>query len=73
MRFGSRSHDTNPDEHDRPVNHERARLVASLRELAAKIEGAPLTRITASIPALTAALEPMARLVDRALARPAGK
>jgi hypothetical protein len=73
MRFGSRSHDTDTDKLDRTVTSERDRLVRTLRDLADRIEGAPFNRISASVAGITSAVEPLTRMVERALGGERGK
>ena len=65
MRFGSHSHDTELETLD--PRSERARLVRTLRDVAERIERAPLERITESLAFIVAALQPVLRLVERAL------
>ena len=67
MRFGSRSHDTDPDKPDETVTGERARLVRTLRDLADRIERAPFGRIAESVAWIAKAVEPLVTVVDRAL------
>ena len=69
MRFGSRSHDTDPDKPETTVTGERARLVRTLRDLADRIEKAPFGRITESVAWIAKAVEPVVTVVDRALGR----
>ena len=68
MRFGSRSHDVDPKSAPETTG-ERYRLVRTLRDLADRIENAPLQRITESVAPLAAAVEPLVQLVERALGR----
>lgn len=65
MRFGSHSHDIDLETLD--PRGERARLVGTLRDVAERIEKAPLDRITESLAFIVAALQPLIRLVERAL------
>lgn len=69
MRFGSRSHDIDVDKLDAAVTTERDRLVQTLRDLADRIEKAPLSRITESVAWISVAVEPLVRVVERALGR----
>ncbi len=69
MRFGSRSHDTDPEKPDATVTGERDRLVRTLRDLADRIERAPFKRITGSVAWIAAAVEPLVHVVERALGR----
>jgi hypothetical protein len=69
MRFGSRSHDTEPQKSETTVTGERARLVRTLRDLADRIERAPFGRITESVAWIAKAVEPVVEVVDRALGR----
>ncbi len=75
MRFGSRRHDVDPepDAIDTKLKGQRDQLVKLLRDLADRIEHAPLGRITDSLTWLAGAVEPMARVVERALSRQARK
>jgi len=68
MRFGTHSHDFEPEKGDSTVAAERARLVRSLRDLAERIERAKLTRARESLASIAAAVEPLKRTVERALA-----
>ena len=65
MRFGSHSHDTELETLD--PRRERERLVRTLRDTADRIEKAPLDGITESLAFIVSALEPVKRLVERAL------
>ena len=67
MRFGSRSHDV--DKLDAKVTTERDRLVRTLRDLADRIEKAPSGRITESVTRIAVVVEPLVRVVERALGR----
>lgn len=67
MRFGSHSHDI--DHETRDPRTERERLVRTLRDVAERIEKAPLDQISESLTFFRAALEPLVRVVDRALGR----
>ena len=69
MRFGSRSHDTNSEKLDARVTGERDRLVQTLRDLADRIEQAPFNRISDSVASIATAVEPLVRVVERALRR----
>lgn len=69
MRFGSHSHD-HIDLETRDPRRERDRLVRMLRDVTERIEKAPLDQITESLAFIVAALEPLTRLVERALGRP---
>jgi hypothetical protein len=71
MRFGSRSHDVDP-ERPKPntrVEAERDHLVRTLRDLADRIDRAPLHRISESVAWLTAGVKPLMGAVERALGR----
>jgi len=67
MRFGSRSHDPEPEKLDVTVTGERDRLVRTLRDLADRIEKAPFSRITESVSWIAKVVEPVVGVVDRAL------
>jgi hypothetical protein len=63
MRFGSRSHESEPEKHHSKEAVERDRLVRRLRDLADRIDRAPLTRTNS----VAAAVEPLVGAVERAL------
>ena len=67
MRFGSRSHETSPLTAGGGVRDERDRLVAVLRGLADRIEAAPFARIRDQVSWIATALEPVVRVVERAV------
>lgn len=67
MRFGRRTHDTEPDAGDPKIDDERTRLVGLLRNLADRIEHAPKRRVIEALAELTSAVEPLVRAVERAL------
>ena len=69
MRFGSRSHDIDLDKLDPKISTERDRLVRTLRDVADRIERAPAGRISESAAWITAAVEPLLRVVERVLGR----
>jgi hypothetical protein len=66
MRFGSHSHDVEPEKVGTKVKSQRDRLVKLFRELADRIEQAPMDRISDSLAWLAAAAEPLVRVVERA-------
>ena len=67
MRFGSRSHDPEPEKVDATLTGERDRLVRTLRNLADRIEAAPSKRMTESMTWLATAAGPFIKAVERAL------
>jgi hypothetical protein len=70
MRFGTRSHDTiDTDQRDAKLASERERLVALLRGIANQIEAAPDERLSVGLAWIMNAVEPLTRVVERALGR----
>lgn len=67
MRFGTHSHDVDPQQLDAKDTAERDRLVRTLRDLAERIERANLTRVRDSLRWIAAAVDPVVRSVERAL------
>lgn len=71
MRFGTHSHDSHDIDLEKlDPRRERDRLVRMLRDVTERVERAPLDQITESLAFIVAALEPLTRLVERALGRP---
>lgn len=66
MQFGRRSH-IDPETIDSAVGRERRRLVALLRELADKIEDAPLQRVSGGLAWVATAAEALVGAVERAV------
>jgi hypothetical protein len=67
MRFGSHSHDIDREKIDATVTAERARIVASLRDLADRLERAPAKRANEVLVWIRSALEPLLTMLGRLL------
>jgi hypothetical protein len=69
MRFGSHTH-ADPEQMGAKLKKdEPARLVATLRRLADRLEGAPVERVSEALAWMAAAVEPLVQTVERAFGR----
>jgi hypothetical protein len=67
MRFGSHSH-VDPEQNAK-LKDERDQLVATLRRLVDRLEGAPVERVSDALAGMAAAVELLVRTVERAFGR----